>query len=51
MGDDISSGTFTREQRQRYRRKVQQCLDVFERMLVDHHFDFERPLTGLEIEL
>ncbi|WP_029138162.1 glutamate--cysteine ligase family protein [Nakamurella lactea] len=51
MGDDISSGTFTREQRQKYRQKVRLCLDVFERMLVEHHFDFERPLTGLEIEL
>ncbi|MEJ7649024.1 MAG: glutamate--cysteine ligase [Nakamurella sp.] len=51
MGDDISSGQFTREQRQRYREKVRTCLDVFERMLVDHHFDFDKPLTGLEIEL
>ncbi len=51
MGDDIASGIFTREQRQLYRAKVRQCLDVFERMLVEHHFDFERPLTGLEIEL
>ncbi len=51
MGDDISSGYFTREQRQRYREKVRRCLDVFEKMLAEHSFDFDRPLTGLEIEL
>ena len=51
MGDDISSGSFTREQRQQYREKVRRCLDVFEKMLAEHAFDFDRPLTGLEIEL
>ncbi len=51
MGDDISSATFTREQRQQYREKVRRCLDVLERMLVEHTFDFDRQLTGLEIEL
>jgi hypothetical protein len=51
MGDDISSATFTREQRKRYREKVRRCLDVFERMLIEQTFDFDRPLTGLEIEL
>lgn len=51
MGDDIAGGTFTREQRQRYREKVRRCLDVFEKMLAGHAFDFEKPLTGLEIEL
>ncbi|WP_154795098.1 glutamate--cysteine ligase [Occultella kanbiaonis] len=51
MGDEISSPTFTREQRQRYREKVRRCLDVFERMLATEMFDEDRPLTGLEIEL
>ena len=51
MGDDIATATFTREQRKTYREKVQRCLDVFERMLIEQTFDFERPLTGLEIEL
>lgn len=51
MGDDIASSTFTREQRQRYREKVRLCLDVFEKMLAEHNFDFARPLTGMEIEL
>ncbi|GAA2020246.1 glutamate--cysteine ligase [Nakamurella flavida] len=51
MGDEISSGTFTREQRARYRAKVRRCLDVFERMLSEHQFDTDQALTGLEIEL
>src|SRR5919107_637406 len=51
MGDEVISTTYTREQRQRYREKVRQCLDVFERMLAEASFEFERPLTGLEIEL
>ncbi|WP_308492901.1 glutamate--cysteine ligase [Microbacterium terrisoli] len=51
MGDDISSPVFTREQRKLYRAKVQRCLDVFELMLREDAFEYERPLTGLEIEL
>ncbi|GAB3692124.1 glutamate--cysteine ligase [Angustibacter aerolatus] len=51
MGDEVVGTGYTREQRQRYREKVRQCLDVFERMLAESSFDFERPLTGLEIEL
>jgi hypothetical protein len=51
MGDEIGTTVFSREQRKRYRAKVQRCLDVFERMLQGHAFEFERPLTGLEIEL
>ena len=51
MGDDIATTTYTREQRQAYRTKVRRCLDVFERMLVEHSFDFGQPMTGLEIEL
>ncbi len=51
MGAEISSTSYTREQRQRYREKVRQDLDVFERMLVSHSFEYERQLTGMEIEL
>ncbi len=51
MGQDIAAVTYTREQRQRYREKVQLSLDVFERMLAYSHFEFERPMTGMEIEL
>ena len=51
MGRDVETRTFTREQRQRYREKVQHCLDVFEQMLTAHSFEFDEPLTGMEIEL
>jgi hypothetical protein len=51
VGDEVSAGGFTREQRQRYREKVRLCLDVFERMLATSSFDFDRPMTGMEIEL
>jgi hypothetical protein len=53
MGDEITASHYTREERQRYREKVQLCLDVFERMLTSATFDSDRenPLTGLEVEL
>jgi hypothetical protein len=51
MGEEVGARTFTREDRTRYRQKVRQCLDVFAEMLRGSRFDFERPLTGLEIEL
>jgi Glutamate-cysteine ligase family 2(GCS2) len=51
MGDKIAGTAYTREERQRYREKVRQDLDVFEQMLAQSIFDFERPLIGMEIEL
>jgi gamma-glutamyl:cysteine ligase YbdK (ATP-grasp superfamily) len=51
MGEEVADRTFTREDRQRYREKVQRCLDVFARMLSESRFDFESPLTGMEVEL
>ena len=50
MGDDVESTEFTGKDRQRYREKVRRCLDVFARMLTESKFDFDRPMTGLEIE-
>lgn len=50
VGDEISASRFSREERQRYREKVQLCLDVFERLITTWRFD-DKPLTGLEIEL
>lgn len=50
MGEEISGTEFSREQRREYRRKVQLCLDVFETMLSQSSFEFDRPLTGMEIE-
>jgi gamma-glutamyl:cysteine ligase YbdK (ATP-grasp superfamily) len=51
MGDEVSGTGYSRERRQRYREKVQLCLDVFERMLAGWEFDSDHPMTGLEIEL
>ena len=51
MGKDVDHTQFSREDRTRYRQKVRRCLDVFERMLSQSQFDFERPMTGIEIEL
>ena len=51
MGDDVARHEFTREDRTRYRTKVRRCLDVFARMLRESRFEFEKPMTGLEIEL
>ena len=50
MGEDVAQLTFSREDRQRYREKLRRGLDVFARMLAESKFDFEHPLTGLEIE-
>ncbi len=51
MGQDIERKEFTREDRTRYREKVRACLDVFARMLREARFDFEHPMTGIEVEL
>lgn len=51
MGEDVARTTYTREQRQHYREKVRTDLDVFERMLTTSSFEFEKQLTGMEIEL
>jgi hypothetical protein len=51
MGQQVAARTFTREDRQRYRRKVRACLDVFARMLADAKFHPEGRSFGLEIEL
>ena len=50
MGKEVKGTTYSGEQRRDYRRKVQLSLDVFETMLAQSSFDFERSLTGMEIE-
>ena len=50
MGDEVKRTTYDPVHRQEYRRKVQLCLDVFETMLARASFEFDRPLTGMEIE-
>ena len=51
MGEDVAARVFSREDRQRYRQKVRQCLDVFARMLSEARFEGQRRSMGLEIEL
>jgi hypothetical protein len=51
MGAEVDARQFTREDRTRYRQKVHAGLDSLARMLTESRFDFERPMTGLEIEL
>jgi hypothetical protein len=50
VGQEVEARTFSRADRLRYREKLRRCLDVFGRMLNESKFDFERPLTGTEIE-
>ncbi|HET6211439.1 MAG TPA: glutamate--cysteine ligase [Micromonosporaceae bacterium] len=51
MGEEVERREFSREDRARYRQKVRRSLDVFAAMLGESRFDFDRPMTGLEIEL
>ncbi len=51
VGQQVAARTFSREDRQRYRRKVRACLDVFARMLREARFNPERRSFGLEVEL
>jgi hypothetical protein len=51
MGEEVEQREFTREDRARYRHKIRRSLDVFASMLRESRFEFERPLTGMEIEL
>ncbi|SDD28238.1 glutamate--cysteine ligase [Actinokineospora iranica] len=51
MGQDVSTNAFSREDRQRYRHKVQRCLDALERMLAEGGFADSPPRMGVEIEL
>ena len=50
MGEEVKQTDLSRAHRREYRRKVQLCLDVFETMLAGSSFEFDRPLTGMEIE-
>jgi gamma-glutamyl:cysteine ligase YbdK (ATP-grasp superfamily) len=51
VGQQVAAQAFSREDRQRYRRKVRACLDVFARMLSESRFHPEKRSFGLEIEL
>ncbi|WP_068275328.1 glutamate-cysteine ligase family protein [Aldersonia kunmingensis] len=51
MGQDVELRKFSRKDRQRFRVKVQQCLDVLASMLADGHFEVAEPKIGMEVEL
>ncbi len=51
VGEEVDRREFSREDRTRYRQKIRRSLDVFASMLRESRFEFERPLTGMEIEL
>ncbi|TLQ47137.1 glutamate-cysteine ligase family protein [Streptomyces marianii] len=51
MGEKIVAGGFDLSDRQRYRRKLQQCLAGLGRLLAEKRFDRPRNLMGMEIEL
>jgi Glutamate-cysteine ligase family 2(GCS2) len=51
MGRDVERVVFTREDRRLFREKHRRCLDVLAQMLAESQFDFDRPMTGMEIEL
>lgn len=51
MGQDVDRTTFSRRDRQRYRAKVQECLDALAVMLREHPFARDEPMTGIEVEL
>jgi len=51
MGEKVLAGPFDLSDRQRYRRKLQQCLAGLARLLEEERFDRPKNLMGLEIEL
>ncbi|KIQ20825.1 glutamate-cysteine ligase family protein [Rhodococcus sp. MEB064] len=51
MGDEVEQRTFSRQDRQRFRHKVQECLDALASMLADDSFQVDEPRLGMEIEL
>ncbi|MFJ8669955.1 glutamate-cysteine ligase family protein [Streptomyces sp. NPDC093600] len=51
MGEKVETDGFGLSDRQRYRRKLQQCLAGLARLLAEKRFDRPRNLMGLEIEL
>ena len=51
MGDNVSSRTFTRQDRSLFREKVNRCLEALSQMLAEDDFDVDEPRIGIEVEL
>ncbi|URM92142.1 glutamate-cysteine ligase family protein [Streptomyces sp. MRC013] len=51
MGEKVVAARFDLADRQRYRRKLRDCLEALGRLLAEKRFDRPRNLMGLEIEL
>ncbi|MEU7488902.1 glutamate-cysteine ligase family protein [Streptomyces sp. NPDC042319] len=51
MGEKVSAGGIDPGDRQRYRRRLNECLEALERLLAEKRFDRPKNLMGLEIEL
>lgn len=51
MGHEVHGAEWSHEQRQQYREKVHQNLDVFARLLANARFEDDIPMTGMEMEL
>lgn len=51
MGEKVVAGAFDLSDRQRYRKKLHQCLEGLGRLLAEGRFDRPRNLMGMEIEL
>lgn len=51
MGEKVVAGAFDLSDRQKYRRKLHQCLEGLGRLLAEGRFDRPRNLMGMEIEL
>ncbi|MFJ7201218.1 MULTISPECIES: glutamate-cysteine ligase family protein [unclassified Streptomyces] len=51
MGEKVVAGAFDLSDRQGYRKKLHQCLEGLERLLVERRFDRPRNLMGVELEL
>ncbi|MER7396804.1 glutamate-cysteine ligase family protein [Streptomyces sp. NPDC000151] len=51
MGEKVTAGEIEHDDRQRYRRRLSECLESLARLLDEKRFDRPKNLMGLEIEL
>ncbi|HEY0888074.1 MAG TPA: glutamate--cysteine ligase [Nocardioides sp.] len=51
MGEEIDQQEFGGSDRTRHRVKLRRCLEALARLLREHRFEADDPMTGLEVEL